>query len=342
VIILRALQLGDLLCAVPAFRTLRKALPNAEIVLLSLPWARVFVERYCDYLDGFREFPGYPGLPERVPQVERIPSFLAEIQAERFDLALQMHGSGPFVNPLTVLFGARRNTGFYLPGDYCPDPDLFMRYPDHSLEVLRLLKLVEFLGVPAQGEELEFPLYEEDYRELQSCAGTRHLSAGSYACIHPGASVSERRWPAERFTAIGKALARRGLTVVLTGTAAEAGLTREVGRGMHAGHLDLAGQTSLGALAALLDGAQFLICNDTGVSHLAAALGVPSVIISTGNNPERWAPSDGERHRVLCGRAGVGVEEVLHQCAVLLERRDERRCTRQRNGRWRNQPTLEA
>jgi ADP-heptose:LPS heptosyltransferase len=165
VVILRALQLGDLLCAVPAFRAHRAALPDAEIVLVGLPWAKVLVERFPDYLDGFREFPGYPGLPERPAQVERIPAFLTAMQAEQFDLALQMHGSGPFVNPLTVLFGARRCAGFYLPGDYCPDPDRFLPYPDQGLEIRRLLRLVEFLGIPSQGEELDFPLQEADFRE---------------------------------------------------------------------------------------------------------------------------------------------------------------------------------
>ncbi|MGZ3469601.1 MAG: glycosyltransferase family 9 protein, partial [Isosphaeraceae bacterium] len=133
--ILRALQLGDLLCAVPALRALRAALPDAEMVLIGLPWARSFVQRFDMYLDGFREFPGYPGLPEQAPRLERIGAFLDEIQAEEFDLVLQMQGSGRITNPLAALLGARITAGFLEPGGYCPDPERFLLYPDHGLEI---------------------------------------------------------------------------------------------------------------------------------------------------------------------------------------------------------------
>jgi ADP-heptose:LPS heptosyltransferase len=318
VVILRALQLGDLLCAVPALRALRAALPEAEIVLIGLPWARSFVARFDHYLDGFREFPGFPGLPERTPQVERIPAFLASIQRERFDLAIQLHGSGRFVNPLTVLLGARQCAGFFLPGDYCPDPQRFLPWPEQGLEIRRLLQLMEFLGVPSQGEELEFPLRADDGQALGAIEETRELVPGAYVCIHPGASVPQRRWSAGRFAAVGRALADHGFLIVLTGTAAEAELTRSVAVELSRPCLDLAGRTDLGALAVLLSRARILICNDTGVSHLAAALRVPSVVISTGDNPRRWAPIDGALHPILCRDSGVYPREVIAQAERLL------------------------
>lgn len=317
--IFRALQLGDMLCAVPAWRALRAALPESEITLVGLPWARTLRDRYTGYLGAFREFPGWPGLPEQPPQVEQLPAFIASMQGARFDLVVQMHGSGSLTNPLVGLWGARRTAGFYREGSYRPDTDLFLPYPEHGLEVRRCLRLVEFLGLPAQGEWLEFPFYESDRQALAALPGSSQLRPGQYVCVHPGASVPERRWSAERFAAVARSLDAQGLRVVITGTTAEANLAAEVCRSAGVACLDLSGQTTLGALAALLADARLLVCNDTGVSHLADALDVPSVVISTGNNPERWAPVDQERHRVLCDARGVEPVDVLTQASRLLK-----------------------
>ncbi len=322
IIVMRALQLGDLLCAVPALRALRAAHPRATITLVGLPWANAFVQRFSGYLDEFIEFPGYPGLPERDPDIRRFPRFLAEMHARDADLAIQMHGSGSIVNPITMLFGARQTAGYYQPGEYCPDPATFLPYPWDEPEVRCHVRLMEFLGCPAQGERLEFPLTRADEREFDALPEAARLAPGSYVCIHPGARYRSRRWPVERFAAVGDALSSTGLHVVLTGSADEYALTASVARSMRAPSLDLAGRTTLGALAVLLSRARLLVCNDTGVSHVAAGLGTPSVVIASGSDVARWAPLDRQRHRVLwkdepcrpCGHVDCPV--AGHPCAV--------------------------
>jgi len=323
VVVLRALQLGDLLCTVPAFRALRAALPEAEISLVGLPWAAEFVARFGAYLDRFIEFPGYPGLPEREPQIERIEPFLAALQRERYDLAIQMHGSGTVTNPLLLRFGAQRIAGYYRPSDTCPDPATFLPFPEHEHEVRCHLRLLEFLGAPACGEEIEFPLTPEDYVQLAALPQTAALQPGEYVCVHPGARWPSRRWPVERFAAVADALAGQGLRVVLTGSEGERELTAAVAAAMRAPALDLAGRTSLGALGALLGGARLLVCNDTGISHVAAGTRTPSVVVVLGSEPVRWAPLDLSLHRIAtqpiaCRPCSYRACPIGHPCALAV------------------------
>src|SRR5262249_34976643 len=158
-------------------------------------------------------------------------------------------------NPLMALLGARRCAGYFLPGQFCPDSKLFLSYADRLPEIWRHLRLLEFLGIPVHGDELEFPVREQDRQTLKIIDGAAGLQPGGYVGTHRGAWAVERHWPADNFAAVADALAAMGLRVVLTGSERETSLTRAVATAMKADSLDLAGQTNLGTLAALLEGA---------------------------------------------------------------------------------------
>lgn len=318
IVILRALQLGDLLNAVPAFRALRAAFPNSHIALVGLPWSEEFVRRFHAYLDEFIRFPGIPGFPEQPPDVAGWPAFLSAMQARSFDLVIQMQGSGEIANTLVSLWGAKKSAGFYLPGQYCPDPNYFLAYPEHEPEAWRHLRLMEFLGISLQGDELELPIFQEDWNAFQKLE-ERHGLQKNYVCIHPGSRGRERRWPPQHFAVVADRLAERGYQVVLTGTEAEANLTASVALHMHAAAIDLAGKTNLGTLGAVVSRAQLVVSNDTGISHVAAALKTPSVILFPIPESNRWAPRNERLHKRIWQAMPLSPDQVLPHVEEHLE-----------------------
>ncbi len=101
IVLLRASRVGDFLCATPAYRALRKALPESEITMITLPMLQDLVMR-SPHLDRFVAFPGYPGIAEQFFDARRTICFIQEMQAEHFDLAVQMQGTGAYSNSLML------------------------------------------------------------------------------------------------------------------------------------------------------------------------------------------------------------------------------------------------
>jgi ADP-heptose:LPS heptosyltransferase len=295
--VFRALQLGDMLCVIPAMRALRSAYPDAEIILLGLPWAKSFAERFSKYFDGFIHFPGYPELPEQPSYEEVYQQFLIDINQEKFDLILQMQGNGTIVNAMIAQYGAKYTAGYKLEGHYAPENDLYMEYPNYGPEIDRHLLLMEFLGIPSKGNQLEFPLMEADIKALNQLQ--LGIEPGRYICVHPGSRGAWRQWPVEHFAALADFCSEQGYQVVITGTKEEAGIVQGVIDNMKHSAINTAGKTSIGAVAALIKNAAILISNCTGVSHIAAAFGTPSIVISMDGEPERWGPVNKELHHTI-------------------------------------------
>ncbi len=311
IVILRALRFGDLLTAVPAFRALRSALPDARITLIALPHALDFVKRFGAYLDDFIAFPGFPGFPEQTPNVRFFPSFLNTVQKLNFDLAIQMQDSSILSNSLVSLLGARANAGFYGAGSYCPDEALFLPYPEREAETERQLRLMEFLGFPRRGAQLEFPLVAADWKGLQQIKETFSLYK-DYVCIHPSASSGRAGWSTSQFAELADGLAALGYQVVLTGSSEDADLVHAAADEMESKPIPLLEPVDIGVSAALLSQARLLVSNDMSTANLAAAVNTPSIVLASGVDADRVTALNGSLPEV------VQLSQVRTAAAVLI------------------------
>ncbi|GAC1390529.1 MAG: glycosyltransferase family 9 protein [Ktedonobacteraceae bacterium] len=348
--VFRALQLGDLLLAIPAFRALRHRFPHAEITLISLPWAASFVRRFNCYIDRFVEFVGYPGIDEVRVDTQRVERFLAEQRAYRYDIVLQMHGNGHTSNPFALALGAPSTIGYY---EKTPDGlTIGAVYPDDQHEIYRNLNLVALLvrtdvsrpKMGAEGEHvrakerrrhvahphpqdaihrslhLEFPLFASDYEEADELLHPLRQGSKRMIGIHPGARPPARRWPAAYFASVADTLAQYfNAQILLTGGPGEEQTVQAVADLMHTSALVLAGKTSLGGLAALLSQLDLFISNDTGPAHIACAVDCPSVTIFGPADVRRWAPLNRQRHPIVrhpvaCSPCGYWECPIDHRC----------------------------
>lgn len=277
--VLRANDLGDLVFALPALEALRNMYPGAEITLLAKEWHRELLDARPGPVDRVVAVPAHRGVREdREPDARELDSFFAAMAAQRFDIALQMHGGGRFSNTFVARLGARITAGSRTPD--APPLDRWVTYVYLQPELLRQLEIVGLVGARPTRLEPRLHVTEEDRRQASA-----HVQGdGPLVVLQPGASDPRRRWPVERFARVGDALAASGATVVVNGDASERALAAELAGRMRHPARDLSGRLSLGGLTGVLAGARLVVSNDSGPLHLAAAVGAPTVGIY-------WGPS---------------------------------------------------
>jgi ADP-heptose:LPS heptosyltransferase len=274
-----------MLCAVPALRALRASTPAPAVTLVGAPGAGWFRESFPTLFDDCVDLQGWPGIPEAPGDPSDALALLQELRRQRFDLALQLHGDGNVTNMWIALTGATRLGVMSVAGAWVP-PGASVAYVDPATdEVARQLAVLEAVGIHAPDRSLQFPIEEADLDAVRSLAPPR-----PYLVLHPGSSDPSRRWPAAGFAAVAAAAAKRGVRCVTTGVAAEAHLGTEIARLSGVATVDLIGRMTLRESAALLAGALGAVTNDTGMSHLAAAVGVPAIVMFHAPDHRRWLP----------------------------------------------------
>lgn len=295
VLVLRALGLGDLLTAVPALRGLRRAYPAHEIVLAAparlaeVAAATGLVDRLLPTAASAREVPAtldWSGPPP--------------------DVAVDLHGNGPLSHRLVSAPRPGRVLGWAhpdLPGHDGP----VWRADEHERD--RWCRLLGWYGIDADPDDVRLGALPHGTAPPDAAG-----SPGA-VLVHPGADAGARRWPVDRFAAVAGALVAAGQVVTITAGAGErplaesvaaaaglppetvvGGLPPEAVRGDTG---PTGGDLPFGALVRHLARARAVVVGDTGIAHLASALGTPSVVLFGPVSPALWGPPPQFRHRVL-------------------------------------------
>lgn len=167
----------------------------------------------------------------------------------------------------------------------------------HQVENDRALAALEGLALP---DDAPFVALDESW--VREARALWAIGEGPRVALVPGATYGPaKRWFPERYASLAAALLDRGVRVALVGGERDRDVIDRVREKSPAAVLDLAGQTRVGVLGALLGSASLVVSNDTGPMHLAAAVGTP-VLALFGSTSPVWTRPFGEGHRVLEGR----------------------------------------
>jgi lipopolysaccharide heptosyltransferase II len=274
--------LGDTVMAVPALAALRRALGDRRLVLAG-PWVSVLEgQGLADVLVVYPR--AWSGRVRSADVVRRFAPETAILMPSSLESALA-----------AWYWGARRRVGFTRPAR-----DLFLTdgvaVPDPRLhQIDEYLLLVEALGVTAASREssLSPPAPDSEARcetrRLLREAGVPASTSGLRIGVHLGAEYgSSKRWPLERVTDLTRLAARAGDHVVLLGAPADAEAAARVIAAVPAA--SLVGRDRPALVPAVLAELDVLVSGDTGVAHLAAALGTPVVTLFGPTDPRLTAP----------------------------------------------------
>jgi len=289
--------IGDVIMSLPAISSVRRTFPRARIAVLAKPWV-ADLYRACPDIDDVIVFQS-PGRHDGIGGKVRLAG---ELREERFDLALLLQNA---IEAALIAWRAR----IPLRGGY--DSDCRGPLLTHSVRRTRAirrvhqidyyLEMVRALGFTTAGREIHIVPDDNARSAAEAILAGHGIHRGDTLIgVAPGASYGPAKmWFPERFAAVADRLAGDfSARIILFGSAGDRERTERVQR--HAAHplINLAGETTLKEAVALIHRCNLFISNDSGLMHLAGALGVPLVAIFGSTNPTTTSPP-GERSRVI-------------------------------------------
>lgn len=290
ILIMRWSAMGDVALASCAMEDIRRAFPGREIHLNTLPpWDALF--------QGDARFGKLISFPLRgrwrgMPAMAR---WVREILAGRYDAVfdLQSNDRSRILMSLLWLSGRapRYRVGSHrrFPYNVAPAP---AEGPIHALE--RLRATLAAAGVPGNSRTpVLHPLPSHRAHVARLCR-EHNVAPGEYALFLPGCQAAGylKRWGARRFIALGLLLKSKGVPrVALIGAGEDADQCSEIAQALGDFAVNLCGQTEILDIVPLAEGARFIVANDTGTAHVAAAADKPMVVVCGPTDPRRVKPA---------------------------------------------------
>jgi len=287
VLVVRLRSIGDTVLSTPALYALRRFLPDARIDVLLEDWV-------APVLDGLTDVDNILTVERGATAVARA-RLARELRATRYDVAFNLHG-GTTATLLTRATGARHRVGF---ADYqyarlhnhtAPSPiELWGRTNLHSVE--QQLSLLGWTGVPVSDRPpTRLTVTSDAAASIEAKLRAAGLDeAAPIALVHPAAAFETKRWDVRNFARVTEYLHARSLNCVAVAATNEAGIVHELVRESSAPVTALT-NLSLQEVTALASRSRLFVGNDSGIAHIAAAVGAPSVVIFGSSNITHWRP----------------------------------------------------
>jgi heptosyltransferase-2 len=308
-LVIKVAAIGDFLMATPALHALQHDPQITGVDLLAGRSIAAAVSGNPDldqvfYLDDRRIFCG--SLLAKTLEVLKISW---RLRREKYDVGFNFHRDWRF-NIILFLAGCRKRIGFARGRKPFLLTDA-VRIDGIKHHIFHYCDLLKALGVFCFDFKMIFRLDAAD----AAAAAEKFLkpeNLDDYIVLAPGgaANVKEemesRHWPVDCFSALAGLLLRSGRRVVILGSGGDAVIAARI-KAEQPGAVDLVNRTTLAEAAALMKKARWVVCNDSGLMHLAAAVGTPVLSIFGPTHP-------GEKKPLAAGSVAVWKGEDL-ECA---------------------------
>jgi heptosyltransferase II len=291
-LVLRYRFIGDTILTVPFLRNLRRAYPRATIDMMVAPYSSD-VLRGTPYVDEFLVYDPPTIHADSRGEHASLRSkvrFLAELRGRGYDKAYVLKRSFSSA-AIAFLAGARERIGF----DTERRGFLLTRrvpYRHDRHEVENFLEVLRADDVEILDSHLEAWLSEEEERFAEDFFAGGNAAAGrGTVALHPFSADPARAWHEDNFVALANALQEReGVGILLLGGKRDRDLADSMARRIVPPPRMAVGTTTLRQSMALLSKCRLLVCNDSGVMHLCAAVGVPLVALFGPQSPVKFGP----------------------------------------------------